>query len=83
MYGVPYVPKESSASLEALQGSAGSSAMGGVESDSVWEDSIDSLDFSLENKSGLEIDGLETDTVDAGQIDSDSIYGDSSSIEDM
>ncbi|MEJ6530734.1 MAG: hypothetical protein QNL81_04035, partial [Euryarchaeota archaeon] len=83
MYGVPYVPKESSASLEALQGSAGSSAVGGVEADSGWEDSIDSLDFSLENKSGLEVDGLETDTVDAGQIDPDSIYGDSSSIEDI
>jgi len=83
MYGVPYVPKESSASLEALQGSAGSSAMGGVEADSGWEDSIDSLDFSLENKSGLETDGMEEDMSDADQVDADSIYGDSSSIEDI
>ena len=83
MYGVPYVPKESSASLEALQGSAGSSAMGGVEADSGWEDSIDSLDFSLENKSGLETDGMEEDMADADQVDADSIYGDSSSIEDI
>ena len=83
MYGVPYVPKETSASLEALQGSAGSSAMGGVEADSGWEDSIDSLDFSLENKSGLDTEGLEADKSDADQIDADSIYGDSSSIEDI
>jgi hypothetical protein len=80
LYGVPYVPKESSASLEALQGSAGSSAIGGVEVDSGWEDSIDSLDFSAENKTELETDGLEAEV---SEVDADSIYGDSSSIEDI
>tara|TARA_B110000438_G_scaffold27717_1_gene26639 strand:- start:5978 stop:6790 length:813 start_codon:yes stop_codon:yes gene_type:complete len=83
LYGVPYVPKESSASLEALQGSAGSSAIGGVEADSGWEDSIDSLDFSAENNTELEADGLEADVSSEDMLDVDSIYGDSSSIEDI
>ena len=83
LYGVPYVPKESSASLEALQGSAGSSAIGGVEADSGWEDSIDSLDFSAENNTDLEADGLEADVSGEDMLDADSIYGDSSSIEDI
>jgi hypothetical protein len=81
LYGVPYVPKESSASLEALQGSAGSSAMGGVESDSAWDDNVESLDFTSEHDAGE--DSIESENVENEQIDADSIYGDSSSIEDI
>lgn len=83
MYGVPYVPKESSASLEALQGSAGSSAMGGVESDSAWDDSVESLDFSIEHEATLDSLNMDEAVATGEQIDAASIYGDSSSIEDI
>ncbi len=83
LYGVPYVPKESSASLEALQGSAGSSAMGGVESDSAWDDKVESLDFSAEHNTeeGTIVSNEETAVTE--QVDGDTIYGDASSIEDI
>jgi len=81
LYGVPYVPKESSASLEALQGSAGSSAMGGVESDSAWDDKVESLDFSAEHKA--EEGTIESDEETTEQMDAESFYDDSSSIEDI
>ena len=45
-YGVPFEPKASSASKEALEGSAGLSAMGGVDSDAAWDDDVDELNFS-------------------------------------
>ena len=83
MYGVPYVPKESSASLEALQGSAGSSAIGGVESDAAWEDNVESLDFSAEHNAEKDSVGLQNEIDGAEQIDAEEIYDDSSSIEDI
>jgi hypothetical protein len=81
LYGVPYVPKESSASLEALQGSAGSSAMGGVESDSAWDDKVESLDFSAEHNT--EEGTIVSDEETTEQMDAESFYDDSSSIEDI
>jgi len=83
MYGVPYVPKETSASLEALQGSAGSSAMGGVESDAAWDDNVESLDFSAEHNAENESGGLQDEIDGAEQIGAEEIYDESSSIEDI
>jgi hypothetical protein len=45
-YGVPFEPKASSASKEALEDSAGISAVGGVDSDEAWDDDVDQMDFS-------------------------------------
>ena len=43
-YGVPFVPEENSAETEALEGKAGLSAVGGVDSDKYWEDEIEPME---------------------------------------
>ena len=41
---------------EALEGTAGSSATGGIESDSLWEDDVKPLDMQEEQDSGLDME---------------------------
>ena len=46
-YGVPFEPKDNNtANQEALEGTAGLSATGGVESDDSWDDEVAAMDFS-------------------------------------
>ncbi len=46
----------SAAMNEALEGTAGSSATGGIESDSLWEDDVKPLDMQEEQDSGLDME---------------------------
>lgn len=77
IYGTPFAPgdKSKSASAEALEGTAGLSAQGGVESDSAWDDDVEHLDFSVKDE---ELTGQDEpgETIDAGAL-----YGDEDSIE--
>jgi hypothetical protein len=46
-YGVPFEPKDNNtANQEALEGTAGLSATGGVESDDSWDDEVAAMDFT-------------------------------------
>jgi hypothetical protein len=77
LYGTAFVPenKSRSASAEALEGTAGLSAQGGVESDSAWDDDIANLDFSVKDEDLS--DQEETSEV----IDAGALYGEEDSIE--
>ena len=78
MYGVPYIPEENkSAENEALEGTAGLSAHGGIESDSGWDDDVASLDFTIED------DGLPEEDTESNTIDAASLYGDEDSLESI
>ena len=79
LYGTPFAPsnKTNSASTEALEGTAGLSAQGGVESDAAWEDDIASLDFSVKDED------LADDVSSPTVIDATSLYGEEDSIEDI
>jgi hypothetical protein len=76
MYGVPYIPEENkSAENEALEGTAGLSAQGGIESDSAWDDDVASLDFTI-GQEDLAEEETESNTIDAA-----SLYGEEDSLE--
>jgi hypothetical protein len=79
LYGTPFAPsnKTNSASTEALEGTAGLSAQGGVESDAAWEDDIASLDFSVKDED------LADEASSPTAIDATSLYGEEDSIEDI
>ncbi len=78
-YGVPYEPKDTTASQEALEGTAGSSALGGIESDDAWDDEIEEMDFT---KSDEESDELVQPTITAEELyDSESEISDIAGIE--
>ena len=68
-YGVPFEPKEKNAvNQEALEGSAGLSATGGIESDDSWEDDVEEMDFSDKTD---EIEEEESPIVSADELYSD------------
>jgi len=76
MYGVPFIPEENkSAENEALEGSAGLSAQGGILSDSSWDDDVASLDFSIEKE------GLFEEETESDQIEASDLYGEEDSLE--
>lgn len=77
LYGTAFVPdnKSRSASAEALEGTAGLSAQGGVESDSAWDDDIANLDFSVKDED-LSNQEETSEVIDAGDL-----YGEEDSIE--
>jgi hypothetical protein len=78
MYGVPFIPNENrSAENEALEGTAGLSAQGGIVSDSSWDDEIESLDFSVAP------DEFAGEAEDIQTIDAASLYGDEDSLESI
>ena len=77
VYGVPYVPTENkSAETEALEGTGGLSAQGGIVSDSAWGDDVESLDFSVVE------DDLE-EASDSTTLDAESLYGEEDSLESI
>ncbi|MFB1005286.1 MAG: hypothetical protein QMC59_02260 [Candidatus Poseidoniaceae archaeon] len=77
IYGTALPPNQStkSASVEALEGTAGLSAQGGVESDSAWDDDVVSLDFTV-NDGDLDVDDESSESIDAS-----SLYGEDDSLE--
>ena len=75
-YGVPFEPKEeNSVNQEALEGTAGLSATGGVESDESWGDDVEAMDFSEKSE--------ETDEVESIAVSADDLYGDDSEMSDI
>ena len=76
IYGVPFIPTENkSAENEALEGTAGLSAQGGIVSDSAWDDDVANLDFTV-NEEGSSEDEIESNPIDAA-----SLYDDEDSLE--
>ena len=75
-YGVPFEPKDkNSANQEALEGTAGLSAIGGIESDESWDDDVEAMDFSEK-----------PDEVDEGEstiVSADELYGDESDMGEL
>ena len=75
-YGVPFEPKEeNTVNQEALEGTAGLSATGGVESDESWGDDVEAMDFSEKSE--------ETDEVESIAVSADDLYGDDSEMSDI
>ena len=79
IYGTPFAPKSktNSASAEALEGTAGLSAQGGVESDAAWDDDVASLDFTVQDED------LDASDEPSTTIDASSLYGEEDSLEDI
>lgn len=77
-YGVPFIPpSENSAENEALEGTAGLSAQGGVVSDSAWDDDIEELNFTVQS------DSDEAVSPDSTVADATELYGDEDSLESI
>ena len=75
-YGVPFEPKEeNTVNQEALEGTAGLSATGGIESDDSWDDDVEEMDFSEKSE--------ETDEVESIAVSADDLYGDDSEMSDI
>lgn len=75
-YGVPFEPEDrKTANLEALEGTAGLSATGGIESDDSWDDDVEEMDFSEKSE--------ETDEVESISVSADDLYGDDSDMSDI
>jgi len=74
-YGVPFEPKDSSASKEALEDSAGLSAIGGIDSDDAWDDEVDEMDFSDKND--------EDEIIEENQISAEELYDSESDINEI
>ena len=65
-YGVPFEPKDNNtANQEALEGTAGLSATGGVESDDSWDDEVAAMDFT---ETSEEPDEPASNTVSAEEL---------------
>ena len=75
-YGVPFTPEESTANDEALEGSAGLSATGGIESDSSWDDEVEEMNFN-------ESESTEVDEESKVEISAEDIYEQDNSLEDI
>lgn len=74
-YGVPFEPKESSATQEALEDSAGLSAVGGVDSDAAWDDDVDQMDFSSKEEA--------EEIVEENKISAEELYDSESDISEI
>jgi hypothetical protein len=74
-YGVPFEPEESTANDEALEGSAGLSATGGIDSDDSWDDEVEEMNFT-------ETESIEQETTST-EISSEEIYQQDDSLEDI
>ena len=78
-YGVPFKPKEKTANEEALEGSAGLSATGGIESDDSWDDEVKAMDFTEKSE---ELEEIETNVISAEELyDDESDMGELAGIE--
>lgn len=77
-YGVPFQPEDTTATQEALEGSAGLSATGGIDSDDSWDDEIAELNFESDDQDGdveTEQPQLSADELYSSSDDIDSIAG--------
>ena len=75
-YGVPFEPKDkNTVTQEALEGTAGLSATGGIESDDSWEDDIEAMDFSDKPDEG--------DDVESTIVSADELYSDESDMSEL
>ena len=74
-YGVPFEPKDSSASKEALEDSAGLSAIGGIDSDEEWDDEVDEMDFSDKAE--------EEEIIEEDKISAEELYDSESDISEI
>ena len=75
-YGVPFAPEESTANDEALEGSAGLSATGGIESDGSWDDEVEEMNFN-------ESQSVEEDEESSIVVSAEDIYEQDNSLEDI
>ncbi len=80
-YGVPFVPGEGVAEKEALEGKAGLSAQGGVDSDKFWDDDVEPMELDTKQS---EPDGFDDMDVKTGNLgESSEVMEESSSIEEL
>ncbi len=75
-YGVPFEPEEASANQEALEGSAGLSASGGIDSDDSWDDEVEEMDFSSQETTEEELEP-------SLEVSAEDIYDQENSLEDI
>ena len=85
-YGVPFVPDgENSAETEALEGKAGLSASGGIDSDKYWDDDVAPMEMDASD-SELNLDSGFDDIDIKGDVDmseSSEVMEESSSLEEL
>ena len=75
-YGVPFQPKDdNTANQEALEGTAGLSATGGIEADESWDDEVAAMDFTDKHEDDEE-------TV-ANIVSADDLYDDDTDISEL
>ena len=75
-YGVPFEPKDkNTVNQEALEGTAGLSATGGIESDDSWDDDVEAMDFSDRSE--------EEDEVESTIVSADELYSDDSDMSEL
>ena len=83
-YGVPFVPSDAnSAETEALEGKAGLSASGGVESDKLWDDDIEPMelgDDGSELGGGFDDIAIKSDDGESGDV---GVMEESASMEEL
>jgi len=75
-YGVPFEPEEVTATEEALEGSAGLSASGGIDSDASWEEDVEEMDFTIEESTEENLDDSQENSVEG-------IYDEENTLEDI
>ena len=75
-YGVPFQPKDdNTANQEALEGTAGLSATGGIEADESWDDEVAAMDFTDKHEDDEE-------TV-ANVVSADDLYDDDTDMSEL
>jgi hypothetical protein len=76
-YGVPFEPKnkKDTVNQEALEGTAGLSATGGIDSDDSWDDDVESMNFT--DKQDI------VDEVESSVISADELYSDESDMSEL
>lgn len=75
-YGVPFQPKDdNTANQEALEGTAGLSATGGIEADESWDDEVAAMDFTDKHEDDEE-------TV-ANIVSADDLYDDDTDMSEL
>ena len=75
-YGVPFEPKDkNTVNQEALEGTAGLSATGGIESDESWDDDVESMSFTDNQE--------KVDEVESSVISADELYSDESDMSEL
>ena len=82
-YGVPFIPEENSAEAEALEGKAGLSAVGGVDSNKFWDDEVEPIAVGDDgNELGGGFDDIEI-KADSEATDTSEVMEESASLEEL